>query len=135
MTDIQLRPTVATDLPRLMGLDHSTTSESVWQLELRRDTVGQTKGVGAVRDHHMRSCSDLPKSPVGFSTSTKISTVKENTSFHSLPMKGIWVPNASNRPRISPPSMAPGIEPIPPITAAVKALRPMRKPMKYQIEP
>ena len=38
MTDIQLRPTVATDLPRLMGLDHSTTSESVWQLELRRDT-------------------------------------------------------------------------------------------------
>jgi len=38
MSDIQLRPTVATDLPRLMGLDHSTTSESVWQLELRRDT-------------------------------------------------------------------------------------------------
>jgi GNAT superfamily N-acetyltransferase len=38
MTDIQLRPTVATDLPRLMALDHSTTSESVWQLELRRDT-------------------------------------------------------------------------------------------------
>jgi GNAT superfamily N-acetyltransferase len=38
MPDIQLRPTVATDLPRLMGLDHSTTSESVWQLELRRDT-------------------------------------------------------------------------------------------------
>ena len=37
MTDIQLRPTVATDLPRLMGMDHSTTSESVWQLELRRD--------------------------------------------------------------------------------------------------
>jgi GNAT superfamily N-acetyltransferase len=38
MSDIQLRPTVATDLSRLMGLDHSTTSESVWQLELRRDT-------------------------------------------------------------------------------------------------
>lgn len=37
MSDFQIRPTVATDLSRLMGLDHSTTSESVWQLELRRD--------------------------------------------------------------------------------------------------
>ncbi len=40
MPDIQLRPTVATDLSRLMSFDHSTTSETVWQLELRRD-VGQ----------------------------------------------------------------------------------------------
>ncbi len=38
MPEIQLRPTVATDLSRLMGFDHSTTSEAVWQLELRRDT-------------------------------------------------------------------------------------------------
>lgn len=38
MPEIQLRPTVATDLSRLMGFDHSITSESVWQLELRRDT-------------------------------------------------------------------------------------------------
>jgi len=38
MSDIQLRPTVATDLTRLMGFDHSVTSESVWQLELRRET-------------------------------------------------------------------------------------------------
>lgn len=37
MSDIQLRPTVANDLSRLMGFDHTTTSESVWQLELRRD--------------------------------------------------------------------------------------------------
>jgi len=37
MPDIQLRPTVATDLSRLMGFDHSINSESVWQLELRRD--------------------------------------------------------------------------------------------------
>jgi len=37
MPDIQLRPTVATDLSRLMGFDHSITSDSVWQLELRRD--------------------------------------------------------------------------------------------------
>lgn len=37
MPEIQLRPTVATDLSRLMSFDHSITSESVWQLELRRD--------------------------------------------------------------------------------------------------
>ncbi len=37
MSDIQIRPTIASDLPRLMGLDHSITSESVWQLEFRRD--------------------------------------------------------------------------------------------------
>ena len=38
MSDLQIRPTIATDLPRLMGMDHSTSSDSVWQLELRRDT-------------------------------------------------------------------------------------------------
>jgi len=37
MSDIQLRPTVASDLSRLMGFDHSISSEAVWQLELRRD--------------------------------------------------------------------------------------------------
>lgn len=37
MTDIQIRPTVANDLPRLMGMDHTITSDHVWQLELRRD--------------------------------------------------------------------------------------------------
>lgn len=44
MPDIQLRPTVASDLSRLMGFDHSIASESVWQLELRRDT-GQVSAV------------------------------------------------------------------------------------------
>jgi GNAT superfamily N-acetyltransferase len=38
MSEIQLRPTIATDLPKLMAFDHSTTSESVWQLELKRHT-------------------------------------------------------------------------------------------------
>ncbi len=37
MAAIQIRPVVATDLPALMGIDHSSTSEYVWQLELRRD--------------------------------------------------------------------------------------------------
>ncbi len=44
MSDIQLRPTIANDLSRLMGFNHSTTSDSVWQLELRRDT-GQVSAV------------------------------------------------------------------------------------------
>jgi ribosomal protein S18 acetylase RimI-like enzyme len=38
MSEIQLRPTVATDLPKLMAIDHTTASESVWQLELKRHT-------------------------------------------------------------------------------------------------
>lgn len=38
MSAIQLRPAVASDLSRLMGMDHSVTSEYVWQLELRRDS-------------------------------------------------------------------------------------------------
>ena len=40
MPAIQIRPVVATDLPALMGMDHSSSSEHVWQLELRRE-VGQ----------------------------------------------------------------------------------------------
>lgn len=38
MASIQIRPAVASDLSRLMGLDHAVTSEYVWQLELRRDS-------------------------------------------------------------------------------------------------
>ena len=37
MPAIQIRPVVATDVPHLMGIDHSSSSEYVWQLELRRD--------------------------------------------------------------------------------------------------
>jgi GNAT superfamily N-acetyltransferase len=37
MSEIQLRPTVSSDLPRLMRFDHSVTSDTVWQLELRRE--------------------------------------------------------------------------------------------------
>ena len=38
MSEIQIRPTIATDLTRLMGIDHSVTSEAVWQLDVRRET-------------------------------------------------------------------------------------------------
>ncbi|MBI5353743.1 MAG: GNAT family N-acetyltransferase [Chloroflexi bacterium] len=41
MSELQIRPTIAGDLSRLMGFDHSISSESVWQLELRRE-IGQT---------------------------------------------------------------------------------------------
>jgi GNAT superfamily N-acetyltransferase len=44
MSQIQIRPTIATHLLRLMAFDHSATSESVWQLELRRET-GQVNAV------------------------------------------------------------------------------------------
>ena len=47
MPAIQIRPVVATDIPRLMGLDHSASSEYVWQLELRHD-AGQV--VAAFRE-------------------------------------------------------------------------------------
>jgi hypothetical protein len=42
---------------------------------------------------------------------------------------------ASIRPISRPPSMAPGSDPMPPSTAAVKALMPARKPMKKSITP
>ncbi len=34
---IEIRPAISTDLPRMMGMDHSVASEYVWQLDLRRD--------------------------------------------------------------------------------------------------
>jgi len=49
MPEIQLRPTVASDLARLMGFDHSVTSDSVWQLELRRDAGQPTAMFREVR--------------------------------------------------------------------------------------
>jgi ribosomal protein S18 acetylase RimI-like enzyme len=46
MANIETRTATAADLPHLMGLDHSSTSEYVWQLELRRETrVSQTSAV------------------------------------------------------------------------------------------
>src|SRR5512138_1185073 len=47
MPAIQIRPAMASDIPALMALDHSSSSEYVWQLELRRD-AGQT--VATFRD-------------------------------------------------------------------------------------
>ncbi|MCZ2126343.1 MAG: GNAT family N-acetyltransferase [Anaerolineales bacterium] len=49
MSELKIRPTVAADLPRLMGLDHSITSDTVWQLEVRRGE-GQTQITVAFRE-------------------------------------------------------------------------------------
>lgn len=49
MSEIELRPTIPTDLSRLMAFDHTTTSDSVWQLELRRDTGQVTTTFREVR--------------------------------------------------------------------------------------
>lgn len=49
MPEIQLRPTLATDLSRLMGLDHSIKSDSVWQLDLRRESGQVTSMFREVR--------------------------------------------------------------------------------------
>jgi GNAT superfamily N-acetyltransferase len=37
VTSFEIRPGNASDLPRLMALDHSCLSDYVWQLELRRE--------------------------------------------------------------------------------------------------
>jgi len=44
-----IRPAVATDIPRLMALDHTSMSDYVWQLDLRREAGQLTAGFREVR--------------------------------------------------------------------------------------
>jgi GNAT superfamily N-acetyltransferase len=37
MPELEIRPAIASDLPRLAVMDHSCSSDYVWQLELRRE--------------------------------------------------------------------------------------------------
>ncbi|OQX61382.1 MAG: hypothetical protein B6I38_06290 [Anaerolineaceae bacterium 4572_5.1] len=37
VTDLKIRSAVATDLNRLVGMDHTCSSDYVWQLDLRKD--------------------------------------------------------------------------------------------------
>lgn len=37
MSAFEIRPAIASDLPQLIALDHSSSSDYVWQLELRRE--------------------------------------------------------------------------------------------------
>ncbi|MCC6500182.1 MAG: GNAT family N-acetyltransferase [Anaerolineales bacterium] len=45
----EIRPAVATDIPRLMALDHSSLSDYVWQLDLRREPGQVFAGFREVR--------------------------------------------------------------------------------------
>ena len=45
----EIRPAIATDIPRLMTLDHSSVSDYVWQLELRREPAQVTANFREVR--------------------------------------------------------------------------------------
>jgi len=47
--EFEVRPAVATDIPRLMTLDHSCQSDYVWQLDLRRDAGQVTANFREVR--------------------------------------------------------------------------------------
>ena len=49
MPDFEIRPANANDLPRLMALDHSCSSDYVWQLELRRESNQITANFREVR--------------------------------------------------------------------------------------
>jgi len=46
---VQIRSMVASDLPRLMGMDHTTLSEYVWQLDLRKENNQIMAGFREVR--------------------------------------------------------------------------------------
>jgi GNAT superfamily N-acetyltransferase len=46
---IEIRPAISTDLPRMMGMDHSVASEYVWQLDLRRENGQVTASLREVR--------------------------------------------------------------------------------------
>ena len=49
MAPFEIRPATASDIPRLIALDHSCTSDYVWQLELRREAGQVTASFREVR--------------------------------------------------------------------------------------
>ena len=71
--------------------------------------------------------SGFPKKPVGKNIKTITKVVKAAMSLYSIEIYPDQ--NVSIKPINNPPSIAPGIDPIPPNTAAVKALIPAKKPI------
>lgn len=49
MSSFEIRPATPNDLPRLMALDHTCSSDYVWQLELRREPNQLTANFREVR--------------------------------------------------------------------------------------
>ena len=64
----------------------------------------------------------LPKRPVGRTSSTMISTANTMASASWVDTYALLM--ISMMPSSTPPSIAPGMEPMPPNTAATKAFRP-----------
>lgn len=108
MASIQIRPAVSTDLPALMGMDHSSTSEYVWQLELRRDP-GQV--VATFRDVRLPRPITLtyPHNPYALADDwTQMSVVlaalsgKDPVGYAALiemPSSAVWVTDLAVTPR------------------------------------
>lgn len=49
MSNVEVQPAVSSDITRLMGLDHSTVSDYVWQLDLRKENGQVVAGFREVR--------------------------------------------------------------------------------------
>jgi ribosomal protein S18 acetylase RimI-like enzyme len=66
MPEIEIRPTISTDLARLSALDHSVETDYVWQLDLHREPAQVEVGLRevrlprAVRVEHPRTAKELP---------------------------------------------------------------------------
>ncbi len=66
MPEIEIRPTISTDLARLSGLDHTIETDYVWQLDLHREAsqVGvdlrEVRLPRTVRLEHPRLAKELP---------------------------------------------------------------------------
>ena len=98
------------------------------------DEPAQTRGEPLLKVRepvHARSTTLAPSRPCGRNTRTKMSNTKAQTSFQAEPPKvpGMKVAMTSTTPSTNPPTTAPLMLPMPPSTAAVKALRPARKPI------
>ena len=71
--------------------------------------------------------SGFPRNPVGKKIKTTIKTLKAATSLYSS--ETYPAQKVSISPINKPPNIAPGNDPIPPNTAAVKAFIPAKNPM------
>ena len=49
MLDVNIRPAVSTDLNRMLSIDHNSTSDYVWQLDLRKENGQVFAGFREVR--------------------------------------------------------------------------------------
>src|SRR5206468_450094 len=84
---------------------------------------------------HARSRTTSPRRPLGRKIRIRISSEKARMSLYSAPnappvsSERYDAANASRSPRTRPPTIAPGMLPMPPSTAAVNALSPGMKPL------